>query len=150
MRARCAALVLSAFCIMTVSLFAQDSPENSIRSVLDRQVAAWNRGDIEGFMEGYWKSEELTFVTAAGVTHGWQDVIERYRRSYPDRKAMGKLSFSDLEIRVLSPSSAFVFGRWRLQRDADQPEGHFTLVLSKFREGWRIIHDHTTALAVPK
>ena len=149
MRARCAALLLAACGIVTVSLFAQQSPENAIRGVLDNQVAAWNRGDVEGFMEGYWKSEELTFVTAAGVTHSWQKVIERYRRSYPDRKTMGRLSFSDLEIRVLSPGSAFVLGRWRLQRDSDQPEGHFTLVLRKFPKGWRIIHDHTTSLSVP-
>jgi len=149
-RARCAALLLAACGIVTVSLFAQQSPENAIRGVLDNQVAAWNRGDVEGFMEGYWKSEELTFVTAAGVTRGWQKVIERYRRSYPDKKAMGRLSFSNLEIRVLSPDSAVVLGRWRLQRDAGQPEGHFTLVLRKFRDGWRIIHDHTTSLDVPK
>jgi ketosteroid isomerase-like protein len=144
------ALVFVAWCLVSTSLLAQQGPEGAIRKVLDKQVKAWNRGDIEGFMEGYWKSDALTFVTASGVTRGWQNVIERYRRSYPDGKAMGALSFADLEIRVLSQDSAMVLGRWQLQREADRPEGHFTLILRKFPEGWRVVHDHTTSLAPPK
>lgn len=150
MKACRVALILVACCMVTVSVFAQRGPEGAIREVLDKQVAAWNRGDIDGFMEGYWKSEKLTFVTASGISRGWENVIQRYRRGYPDRKAMGTLSFSDLEITVLSRDSAMVLGHWQLQRDADQPEGHFTLVLRKFAEGWRVVHDHTTALAAPK
>lgn len=150
MKARGAALLLAMCCIGTACLFAQLSREDAIRDVLDKQVTAWNHGDIDGFMEGYWKSEKLSFVTASGVTRGWQNVIERYRRGYPDRKTMGMLAFSDLEITLLSRDSAMVLGRWQLQRDADRPEGHFTLVLRRFPAGWRIVHDHTTALATPQ
>lgn len=150
MKARGAALLLVICCVGTVSLFAQHSPQAAIRDVLDMQVAAWNRGDIDGFMEGYWKSDKLTFVTASGVSRGWENVIARYRRGYPDRKTMGTLAFSDLEITVLSRNAATVLGHWQLQRDTDRPEGHFTLVVRKFREGWRVVHDHTTALATHK
>ena len=150
MTPRRAALLLVACCLATTSLFAQRTPEDAIRGVLDKQVVAWNRGDIDGFMEGYWKSEKLTFVTASGVSRGWENVIERYRRGYPDRKTMGTLTFSDIEITVLSRDAAVVLGHWQLQRDADRPEGHFTLIVRRFPEGWRVVHDHTTALAPPK
>lgn len=126
------------------------SVESAIRTVLDEQAAAWNRGDVEGFMKGYWKSEKLTFVSSSGVTRGWQGVLERYRRGYPDKKAMGTLTFSGLEITVLSRDAAVVLGRWQLEREGSQPEGFFTLILRKFPEGWRIIQDHTSALAAPK
>jgi ketosteroid isomerase-like protein len=117
--------------------------------VLDAQVAAWNRGDIAGFVDGYWKSEKLTFVTSRGVTRGWQGLLERYRRSYPDAKAMGRLSFNELEITVLSGDAAVVLGRWQLDREKDQPQGHFTLVMRRVDGAWRVAHDHTTSLASP-
>jgi uncharacterized protein (TIGR02246 family) len=125
------------------------SAEAAIRALLAAQAAAWNRGDVEGFLDGYWKSEKLTFVTSRGVTRGWRHVLERYKRSYPDAKAMGRLSFSELEISVLSTEAAVVLGRWQLEREADRPEGHFTLVLKRLPAGWRIVHDHTTALSPP-
>ena len=123
--------------------------EDEVRAVLDEQVAAWNRGDIEGFMKGYWRSEQTAFVGASGITRGWQGLLERYRRSYPDRKAMGKLTFSNLEITLLSPKAAVILGEWRLEREADQPGGVFTLVARKMPEGWRIIHDHTSSYPAP-
>ncbi len=124
--------------------------EAGIRAVLDAQVAAWNRGDLEAFMAGYWKSDRTAFVGSSGILRGWQAVLDRYRRSYPDRAAMGRLTFSDLEITVLAPDAALVLGRWQLERAADRPGGVFTLVARKFPEGWRIIHDHTSAIAPPK
>ncbi len=120
------------------------SPAGEVRAVLDAQAAAWNRGDVDSFMEGYWKSRKTTFVGASGVLRGWREVLERYKRTYPDRATMGTLTFSDLEVTVLSPASALVLGRWRLERGSDNPGGVFTLVFRKFPEGWRIIHDHTT------
>jgi ketosteroid isomerase-like protein len=120
-----------------------------VRAVLNEQVAAWNRGDIEGFMQKYWKSERLVFVGSNGITRGWQTVLERYKRVYPDRAAMGKLTFSDLETTALGKDAALVLGRWKLERTADKPGGVFTLILRRFPEGWRIVHDHTSSTTVP-
>jgi uncharacterized protein (TIGR02246 family) len=120
--------------------------ENAIRKLLDDQVAAWNRGDVVTFMEGYWKSSQTTFSGASGVLRGWHAVLERYRRQYPDRAAMGKLMFSNLEISLLAPDAALVLGHWRLERAQDRPSGVFTLVLRKLPEGWRIVHDHTSVV----
>jgi ketosteroid isomerase-like protein len=128
---------------------ADDSAEAQIRSVLDMQSAAWNRGDIDAFMEGYWKSPEIEFVGASGITRGWQAVLDRYRRNYPDGKAMGKLSFSNLEIHVVCPDAAFAIGNFQLEREKDRPRGVFTLNFRKFKEGWRIVADHTTGFPSP-
>jgi|SRR5487761_169603 len=116
----------------------------AIKNVLEEQVAAWNRGDIPGFMAGYWKSEDLEFVNAEGIFQGWQDVLNRYERTYPNRAVMGRLTFSGLEIHVLCPDTGYVVGRFRLQRAKDTPQGVFTLIFHKFPEGWKIINDHTT------
>jgi uncharacterized protein (TIGR02246 family) len=125
------------------------SPQEAIRAVLKAQAAAWNRGDVEGFMAGYWKSEDTTFVGASDVVRGWQGVLDRYRRNYPDRSVMGQLTFADLEIDVLSKDFAYIVGRWQLEREKDQPGGVFTLIARRFPQGWRIIHDHTTAFPAP-
>ncbi|MDX1548711.1 MAG: SgcJ/EcaC family oxidoreductase [Rhodothermales bacterium] len=117
----------------------------AVRAVLDRQVAAWNAGDVEGFMDGYARSDSLRFASGGSVQTGWQTTLDRYRRSYPDRAAMGTLSFDLREIRVLSPRYALVFGAWRLDRVADQPSGLFTLLFEKRAEGWRVVHDHTSS-----
>jgi uncharacterized protein (TIGR02246 family) len=129
---------------------AAATAEAEIRAVLNKQAAAWNRGDIEAFMQWYWKSEKLTFAGSSGVTRGWQPVLERYRKNYPDRAAMGRLTFSELEITQFGPDAALVLGRWRLERANDRPGGVFTLVVRKLPAGWRIIHDHTSSDATPK
>lgn len=121
-------------------------PETEIRAVLEAQVKAWNRDDISAFMQGYWKSDKTEFVGSNGILRGWQAVLDRYRKAYPDGRAMGNLSFSSVEITVLSPTAALVLGEWRLDRAADHPGGVFTLVFRKFPEGWRIINDHTSAV----
>ena len=122
------------------------NPEPAIRAVLDAQVAAWNRGDVDAFMEGYWKSDSTEFVGANGIVRGWQAVLDRYRKSYPDREAMGTLAFSDVEVSPLCPTAALVTGHFHLQREKDQPSGVFTLVFRRFPEGWKIINDHTSAM----
>lgn len=116
---------------------------DDIIAVMNEQSAAWNRGDIEGFMRGYWNSEKLVFVSSR-VTRGWQPTLDNYKRSYPTKEAMGALTFSDLEVTVLSNDAAVVLGSWSLQRANDNPKGKFTLIFRKFKEGWRIVHDHTT------
>lgn len=129
------------------SFGADASNESQIRALLDVQTAAWNRGDLEAFMAGYWKSDETEFVGVSGISRGWQALLDRYRKSYPDQKAMGRLTFSGLEIHVICPEAAFAIGQYQLEREHDRPSGIFTLNFRKFHEGWRIVADHTTAFA---
>jgi ketosteroid isomerase-like protein len=119
--------------------------ESEIRAVLDAQVEAWNRGDIDTFMQSYWNSNQTEFVGSSGIQRGWQAVLARYQKTYPDRRSMGKVTFSDLEFTMLCPTSALVVGKYQLEREADRPSGVFTLVFRKFPAGWRIINDHTSA-----
>jgi ketosteroid isomerase-like protein len=118
--------------------------ESDILAVMDAQAAAWNRGDVEGFMRGYWNSPDLVFVSGANVTRGWKPTLERYQKNYDSKEKMGALKFSDVEITVLSKDSAVVLGSWSLARANDNPHGKFTLIFRRFKEGWRIVHDHTS------
>lgn len=120
--------------------------EKAIRALLEEQVAAWNRGDVEAFMAGYWKSEQTSFSGVNGVTRGWDGLLNRYKKNYPDRKAMGKLSFGRIEVTPLCGDAAMILGEWQLERE-NPVAGVFTLVARRFPEGWRIIHDHTDAVA---
>jgi len=119
----------------------------AISAVLRAQQSAWNRADVDAFLDGYWHSPELTFSGSSGVARGWDGVLARYKKNYPDRAAMGHLDFSDLEFRFLGPDAALVLGKWRLQREKDELGGVFTLVWQRFPEGWKIVHDHTSAVA---
>lgn len=125
------------------------SPGNSevqaITNVLKTQEGAWNRGDIGEFMFGYWRSKYTEFESDSGIYQGWDDVLKRYERTYPNRAAMGELTFSGLEVHVLCPDSAYVIGNYRLDRERDHPEGVFTLIFKKFSDGWKIVNDHTTS-----
>ena len=124
---------------------APDEQSEAIRAVLTTQQAAWNRGDIPAFLKGYWNSPELTFSGGDGIVRGYAGLLQRYRKSYPDRAAMGELDFSGLEIRILARDAALVLGHWHLKRAAGDAGGVFTLVFRRFPTGWRIIHDHTSA-----
>jgi uncharacterized protein (TIGR02246 family) len=117
---------------------------SAIRAVLDAQRDAWNRGDIEGYMDGYERSKDTVFVSGDSVTRGWQTVLERYKKNYDTREKMGVLTFSDLEINLLNDTSAVVLGRWMLKRSNDEPHGRFTLIFKRTKKGWRIVHDHTS------
>jgi len=121
---------------------------NAITAVLNAQQAAWNRGDVEAFLIGYWRSPELTFSGSNGVSRGWDGVLARYKKNYPDRAAMGQLDFSDLEFRFLGPDCALVLGRWHLARERDELGGVFSLVWQRFPDGWKIIHDHTSTVPI--
>ncbi|MFI5059156.1 MAG: YybH family protein [Candidatus Acidiferrales bacterium] len=116
----------------------------AIVGVLSAQQSAWNRGDVDAFLQGYWRSPELTFSGTGGIARGWDGVLARYKEHYPDRSAMGKLKFSGLEFRFLSADAALVLGYWHLERQKGDIGGVFSLVFERFPEGWRIIHDHTS------
>ena len=134
---------------MSTHASAQDASDTksmaAIKAVIEAQRDAWNKGDIEGYMDGYDRSESTVFVSGDNVTHGWQTVLERYKKGYDTREKMGVLTFSDLEITLLSKDSAVVLGRWHLKRSQDEPHGRFTLIFKKTKQGWRIIHDHTSS-----
>ena len=145
-------LTLAALLILALITFAsaQDNPRNvksisAVRAVLDTQAAAWNRGDIEGYMDGYQRSPDIVFISGDRVTRGWKTVLERYKRSYDTREKMGVLTFSDVEITMLGKDVAIVLGRWQLKRSKDEPRGRFTLLFRKTKAGWRIVHDHTSS-----
>jgi ketosteroid isomerase-like protein len=116
----------------------------AVRAVLDAQAAAWNRGEIEGYMNGYERSEQTIFVSGDQLTRGWQTVFDRYKKNYDSREKMGTLAFSELEVKPLSEFYIMVTGRWQLTRAKDTPHGRFTLVFRRTLQGWRIIHDHTS------
>lgn len=121
-----------------------------IQSVLTAQQDAWNRGDIDTFMSGYARSASTVFVSEDEVTRGWETVRDRYRAKYSDHAKMGTLSFSGIEVNMLSPDAAVVLGRWKLKRANDEPHGRFTLIFKRLPEGWRIIHDQTSAAPPPR
>ena len=140
--------------LVVITVFA--APEQAtnalsqIRSVLQAQQDAWNRGDIDEFMNGYARSASTVFISEDTTRRGWQTVRARYRKKYSSRGKMGTLTFSDLEITLLSSDSAVASGRWKLRRANDQPHGRFTLILRRLPEGWRVVYDHTSAASPPK
>lgn len=120
--------------------------ETAVRQVLGDQVTAWNKGDLTGFMAGYWKSKELTFYSGKDKQQGWEETFERYKKRYQSEgKEMGKLSFAELEVQVLSPEFALVKGRFHVELTSEKLTGLFTLVMKKTDQGWLIVHDHTSA-----
>ncbi len=152
---------MSAVLVMGIFLFVQrpafpepaderKADREAISTVLSAQQIAWNRGDVDAFLVGYWHSPELTFSGSSGLARGWDGVLARYKKNYPDRGAMGQLDFSELEFRFLGPDAALVLGRWHLKREKDDVGGVFTLVWQRFPDGWKIIHDHTSAAVVAK
>ena len=138
-------LLIALFVLLLAGLAAaQSKDEATIRKILNDQTAAWNRGDIDGFMSGYWKSEKLEFVGGAAVTRGWQATLDRYKKNYDTREKMGTLSFSDVEFTQVSKDAAFIVMSWWIARTKDNPHGKSTLLFRKFKEGWRIVVDHSS------
>ncbi len=124
-----------------------DDSTRAVRAILDRQVADWNRGDLEGFLTGYWNSPKVVFQSGGQRHDGFEVMRDRYRRRYQaEGKAMGRLVFSGVDIEPLGPESILVRGEWRLTMpDGSRPGGLFTLIFRKLPEGWKIVHDHTSA-----
>lgn len=128
----------------TLQVSAQSKDETAIRQLLERQSAAWNRGDIDSFMIGYWENDSLMFIGKSGVTYGWNNTLNNYKKSYPDAAAMGKLSFNLIQVKQLSTDYFHVVGKWHLQRSIGDLGGHFTLLFRKIKNNWVIIADHSS------
>lgn len=123
-------------------LHAQD--KQAILKLMSDQQAAWNKGDIDSFMQGYWKSDSLVFVGKAAPLYGWQNTIDRYKKAYPDRDAMGQLTFGIIKLDILDSNNAFMLGSWHLDRKSGPIGGYFTLWFRKINGEWKIVCDHTS------
>lgn len=137
----CMLLLILSFSLKTM---AQSEPETAVRKILASQSAAWNKGDLNGFMKGYWENDSLMFIGKTGVTYGWGNTLKNYRKSYPDVSAMGQLTFTILSVKSLSEQYQQVVGKWSLERKAGDLEGHFTLLFRKIKGSWVIIADHSS------
>lgn len=136
--------LLACLLLLPVTLFAQNKAEKAIREVMRLQEDAWNKGDLKGFMEGYWNSAELLFIGSKGVSNGWQTTLENYQKSYPNPEAMGKLTFEILKVELVGKDGAWLVGKWALKREKDTPNGHFLLIWRKIKGKWYIIADHSS------
>ncbi|MES2277827.1 MAG: DUF4440 domain-containing protein [Bacteroidota bacterium] len=128
--------------VFNVGLKAQD--KQAILKVMDTQRLAWNQGDITAFMQTYWHSDSLMFVGKNGPQYGWQKTFDNYKKSYPDKAAMGTLTFDIVKVDLLDKTNAFVLGAWHLKREKDAPGGYFTLWFKKINGVWMIVVDHTS------
>jgi len=141
--------LLSIVCLLLFVTFGNaalsQEREKAIEKILVDQVAAWNAGDIDGYMKGYWNSDSTVFLSGGDLTRGYSGVLSRYKKAYDTRDKMGKLEFAELQVRMITPTLGVAMGVWRLHRVNDQPRGRFTLLVEKKLEGWRIIHDHTSS-----
>ena len=139
------ALVTTASAAAPVASTPTPVPTAEILGLLQTQAVAWNRGDIDAFMQTYAPVSDLRFASGGNVTYGWQPTLERYKQHYPNRAAMGTLAFSELTVTELSPDAALVFGHWQLTRATDKPHGLFTLLVRRTPAGWKIFADHTSS-----
>ena len=132
--------------LLLSSIAIAQNPDPGLRKILDDQTAAWNRGDLTGFMQGYWHSPEVTFFSGDRIIKGWESTLQRYRDKYQGAgKELGKLSFTDENIQMLGPDAALVTARWHLEMtDGKKLEGLTTLLCKRLPEGWRIVHDHSS------
>jgi hypothetical protein len=128
------------------NLFAQESDKDiaEIQKVLQKQQEAWNDGNLEKFMKGYHQSETLKFIGKTGVTYGWEATLARYKKGYPDKKAMGKLTFEIISIEKIEKKSVFAVGKWTLKKDDGDVSGHFSLLWKKIKGEWVIVADHSS------
>ncbi len=135
---------LFAAILFSIVAFSQSKDEEQIRKLLHTQTEAWNRGDKESFMKGYWENDSLMFIGKSGVTYGYKNTLENYKKGYPDTAAMGKLSFDLIDVRRLSNDYYHVVGKWHLQRSIGDVGGHYTLLFRKINNKWVIVADHSS------
>ncbi len=119
--------------------------KTAVLNVLNKSATDWNSGSVEAYMQCYLHSDSLQFDGNGSTTYGWQQSLSRYKKAYPDKKAMGRLQFSNIKIRILSPTAAFVSGKWELTKESSHPEGLFTLLFRKTEAGWHIVYDHSSS-----
>lgn len=136
--------LLLLFLVVSVCSIAQDREETAIRQLLATQTHDWNKGNIETFMKGYWKSDSLMFIGKSGVNWGWQKTLENYKKGYPDTTAMGQLSFDIIQVKKLSDEYYYVVGKWMLKRTIGDLSGHYDLLLRKINGKWYIVADHSS------
>ncbi|MEO6613746.1 MAG: DUF4440 domain-containing protein [Chitinophagaceae bacterium] len=137
-------IFIAACLLVSSSLFSQSKDELAIRKLLADQNAAWNRGDIDNFMKGYWQNDSLMFIGKSGVTYGWTNTLNNYKKGYPDTASMGKLIFTLLQVKKISNEYYHVTGKWFLKRSIGDAGGHFTLLFRKISGRWVIISDHSS------
>ncbi len=137
-------LLFAVASIFSVHLTAQTKDDTAIKNILAMQSDAWNAGNLDAFMQGYWKNDSLKFIGKAGITYGWQKTLDNYKKNYPDAAAMGKLNFTILETKRLSVLYYFVVGKWNLTRTIGDIGGHFTLLFKKINKNWVIVADHSS------
>lgn len=137
-------IFISLFFLCSFSAFSQDKDSLVIVHTLNSQTQAWNQGDLEAFMKGYWKNDSLSFIGKSGVTYGWQNTLNNYRKGYPDTATMGKLKFDILSVNRLSPEYFYVIGKWQLTRTIGNVSGHYTLLFRKMNGEWVIVADHSS------
>jgi len=135
-------ILLSAFEVKAQTVSTKNRYE--IISILTHQQKCWNNGDIEGYMEGYWKSDSLKFITKTGISKGWNTTLDMYKKHYPDKEAMGILAFDEIKMIKMNCHTIFVMGKWTLQKAIDSVGGRFTLVCKKINHEWKIIIDHSS------
>ena len=134
------------FLLLCISIhsWSQSRDETAIRKILDTQTQAWNKGDIDAFMNGYWENDSLVFIGKSGVTYGWTNTLNNYKKGYPDTASMGKLTFTLIQLKKLSKEYYHVVGKWFLKRSIGDVGGHYTLVFRKINGRWLIIADHSS------
>ena len=137
-------LLLLLAVLSTVIASSQSKDEKAVRKLLNDQSAAWNRGDIDGFMKGYWENDSLMFIGKSGVTYGWNNTLKNYKKGYPDKAAMGTLTFTLIQVKKLSDKYYYVTGKWFLKRSIGDVGGHYTLLFQKINGRWVIISDHSS------
>ena len=138
--------ILIFFLSLSISTFSQkeNRAKAEIKKTMLEQETAWNKGDIDGFMASYWNSDSLKFIGKRGITYGWKNTLDNYKKSYPDKATMGKLSFTIINVEVLSSTSCYVIGKWNLDREKDDVGGYYTLLWKKISGKWVIVIDHTS------
>jgi len=137
-------LFFTCFIALSLSVFSQPKDESEVRNVLAKQNAAWNRGDVDAFMVGYWENDSLMFIGKSGITYGYKNTLANYKRNYPDTATMGKLTFTLIQVKQLSPEYFHVTGKYYLTRTIGDASGHFTLMFRKINGKWVIISDHSS------
>ena len=136
--------LLLIFILISFSSWSQSKDEKAIRHLMDRQSSAWNKGELDNFMKGYWENDSLMFVGKSGVTYGYKATLENYKKGYPDKTAMGELNFTLIKIDKISREYIFVVGKWHLKRTIGDLQGHFNLLFRKINNAWVIIVDHSS------
>jgi ketosteroid isomerase-like protein len=131
-------------CLFFSAATAQSKDETAIRNSMNEQLAAWNNGNLDRFMQTYWQSDSLMFIGKSGITYGWKKTLDNYKKGYPDTATMGKLDFTILEVKRLSVLYFFVVGKWHLTRSVGDVGGHFTLLFKQVKNKWVIIADHSS------